>query len=909
MSAGDDVAPLFPVPVIRTLLRNAIKKLTKTKDYTAWAAVTLGRFAAWAAAVEGAVDLAPEVVELLEVVVKRGDSNTYADFQGPLDVLEAIVSAAPHPSVHDALTRHRSALVRWVLARRDEYRPALRGDPDPAVRVRARFNVIEARSEPDWWVGSLSIAPPNAPGVAEFGELTRHFSNLHDWSEGWKVAEAFKKMPSDLARRIAPAVVSSLWAPSAWVDAVWPAIVGADRPLDERVALAAQIVDRLIVSGPCVEPAHASALDASIAACRAEERDAFAPIVERLRTHLEPSDREERKARWAARPRKARSERGARARGARVPPALFERLVDEIHTPGAWGASRLSLHPRARFELGRGLHELRGLASIHVDEQAIAEKLADVVARCIDRRPTAEEGILLALAGLLGAIDLADPIHLELWRHPVPAVREAVALSARGADAPHVEPLLVDPDPRVWTAARMAVASREPWRGPLASDPLDGCLPDEAESLVPTLIALDRAVPSIRHATFEDEDYASAGRAASMLPGCLARDFVRRILPDHHLDKSMALLAAAQLAAEGGWDAWVAEIARRSADAENMGTWFGGPLVSHAVEHAAAPPDGGPPIPWPLDRRRAAGRDALARFERAAADSSESSMWLTAACALWPDDDDPLPLPGPWLGKYPPYQVIARLKTMRLRPEWGSTHVLMEGARSGFGEPWSFWHHVGDILDRLPPDLRRDAALEGFAGDGGFGDWSRRVLGEALVAAHEAGPSAVTALLDDTRLAPHQLLLAGRSQHTLFVLRARLVAGQADLAEALLTLTLVALDPKSDPWMADERAAWRARWTEAMQAAMAQGAGGARGALLTLAPPGMWEPLDRSFVHAVAVDATAAEAEAIARRLSACGDADDLAVAGELAVRHPTVAPWERLRRALADRGTRSPAG
>jgi hypothetical protein len=91
-----------------------------------------------------------------------------------------------------------------------------------------------------------------------------------------------------------------------------------------------------------------------------------------------------------------------------------------------------------------------------------------------------------------------------------------------------------------------------------------------------------------------------------------------------------------------------------------------------------------------------------------------------------------------------------------------------------------------------------------------------------------------------------------------------------------LTLSLVALHPKAVPSTAEELAAWRSRWVEAIQAATGQGPGGVRGTFIPLAPPGLWEPLDRSFVHAVAADATFEEAQAIARRLTASGDSEDL---------------------------------
>jgi hypothetical protein len=243
-----------------------------------------------------------------------------------------------------------------------------------------------------------------------------------------------------------------------------------------------------------------------------------------------------------------------------------------------------------------------------------------------------------------------------------------------------------------------------------------------------------------------------------------------------------------------------------------------------------------------------------------------------------------------------------RLEQMRFGPDWPVTQAFLEGARSGFPEPWAWWSDLEDLIVRMPETAQMEAALEGFWRDGDFGNWSRALLSKQFSRTRTVDQNALHALLADPRLALERLMQRDRTKHTLFVRRMRLAAGIADFAEGLSTLTAIATQDEVEPWTAGEIHGWRPRFMDAIRQAMAVGPGGPRGVFVTLAPPGLWEPMDRAFVHSVAHDATPEEAQAIARRLAACGDAEDLPIVRELFERHPAVAPWPELLEALAAR-------
>jgi hypothetical protein len=931
---------LFSVDVIRGLLEDAEEQRKSSETYIHHIyGTTLARFAVWLAAVEGAVDLVPEIAEMIAALGDNATGGTYADFHGPLDTMDKVLHGAGDADLTAEMALHPSARVRYSLA--GKCRKALAYDPEPTVRFSARHQYTDPECDPPWWRGVLGAMPADVPSALAFGELALELRNVNDWSKAYQIAEAFQKLPAEMAGEIAPMFVSALWCPASWVDVVWKALLQAPVPLDVRVARAEKAIDMLVSSAPVIESAHGPAIDAAIQGCPEGERATFEPAARRVRAALEPDERVATNAPWTPAVREPRSPRGAadlpgskarkpaRSRkGAAAskpalkakkaspakkeeqkkflcPPGLFERLVRELAEPGEWGASRFAQHPRARFELGRGLECLWERSPMLGDAATTARHLANIVGSSLERRPNNSDAMSQALAGLLRGLDLNDPIWRKLAAHASPAVREAVALSGLTNDTRHVEALLSDPDQQVWMAARMACTSREPWRGLLPSDPFEGCLPDEATALVPALVDLDRAVPLVRRrCLFESEaDWVRIGRAAQELPAALARAFVPRMLPDDHLERCMAFLASALLSAEGGWETWVSEVERRVAAVPNVGWWFASYLVHSAVEQGLTPPDGGPPARWDIERRRAAAADALRKAKHAGPKSEPGERWLQAAVALWPEEDDPWPLPGPWSDGYPPYCVRQRLERTTFRPEWRTTQALLEGARDGFDE-WSYFSSVEPCLDRLPADMQLDIALEGFWRGDSFGEWSQKKLGDSLSAARGKGSAALAAHLGDPRLARHEVLRADRKKHTMFVLRARLAARLADFAEALFTLTLVALDPKAEAANEEELAGYRAPWTVTVQAAMTQGPGGVRGALVTLAPPGLWEPLDRSFVHAVASDATLEEAQAVARRLATSGDAADLVVATELSERYPTAAAWPSLLQALGERVT-----
>lgn len=897
---------LLPIPVIRALIAQSTRTLqTRKKNSWEWKAVSLGRFAVWAAALEGAVDLTPEVITLARLIEDGNDANTFADFQGPLDALTEVVTAESEEGVHAELARHPSARARQVLADKKGYRALLKDDPDPAVRTTARMDYLDQVGDPPWWRGVLKSLPADVPALLSFGKVIPKLRERSDWESSKELANALNALPKDLAGVIAPRFLSSTWCLSTWTDAAWLALARSPLPVRERASLMEEVVARLVTETPFVETAHIESADAALKGCSDEERTAFEPLVERLRARREPPSGTARNAPWspvAWRPRKAL--RPLPARAVKVPPTTFARLVLELASPTAWGSSRFAQHPRARFELARGLDVLRAQGEALYDAGATARSLADILSICAEERPTATEAMVLSVAGLLRCVDRDDPILDEVARDASAILREALALSEVGDEPRRAWPLLAAPEPQVWMAARLAATAAEPWRGPLATDPFEGCLPDEAAALVPTVVALDAALPRVRFETLEDDDFTRLARVATEFPGRIACELARRLLPVSDLSKKMAPIAAALLAAEGGWATWVPELERRLAKSVDVGTWFGGSFVRFAVLAAAAPSDGGAPLPWSAARRRDAANDALLRHERAGGAEKLADMWLFAATTLWSVDDDPFPLPGVWRGKYPSYYVSDRLKEMTLRPEWRVTQMLMEGVRKGFGDPWRYLGRVVELLDKLPAGLRLEAALEGFSNDDDFGEWSRAVLEAAIAERLHAGPAALATFLSDPRLAREHLVGSDRLALTLFILRARLVAGLADLSEALQTLLQIALTPKAAPRTGSEVEAWRARWVEAIETVMSDGGRGLRGVFVTLAPPGLWEPIDRSFVHAVASDATDDEARAIARRLALCGDRDDLEVARSLAARFPESAPWPVLLRALSERAT-----
>jgi hypothetical protein len=904
--------PLFTAATIRALLTHVLDVLAQPEKNTLghWNAYTLGRFAAWAAAVEGAVELIPEVVQFASFVVRSDSSDTFADYQGPLDALEKTIKDEDPP---DVLFAHGSARVRHMLAEREEHSTRLQNDPDPVVRAQARHRYSEESPTQPWWVGVLPARPPDQKEVLKFGTLVEHMRNPNDWSHARELVEAFNALPRDLSGRIARRFLTPLWGGSTWAQPVWNALLQAPGPLAERRRLAEEAVgDLLLPSGFPRE--HHAALERAIDGCPHEEQRELASLLTLPRARLErPPDRDEH-ALWATRPRRrplaSRARRAPRAtaakpRAPRCPPGLVERLAHELVYPGPWGEDRFALHPRARWELGRGLRALDLQAAVLQNREATQLDLADLVALTREERPHLFDATQLALTGLLRALEVSDPIFAKLSSDSAPMLREAAALGLVGTDTPLARELLADVVPEVWTAARIAAPDAEPWRGPLVEDPFAGCSTEQAEALVPRLAELAAALPRGRYQAWEESDFMRLGRIAAALPAPHGLAVALRLLPQRDLHKRLAPLVVAILGAEGGYPAWVAEIEKRLTGARSQALWLGTSLVRFAVE-AAFPADGGEPMPWDPERRWAAARDALARHARTLAQDKEvAEMWLTTAASLWPDDRDPLPLPGPWSQSFPDHWVSERLAQMSFGPDWPVTRAIVEGARRGFPTPWAWWHSLSRVIARLPEGARIEVALEGFWRDGEFGQWARKTLGEHLSRARAEDPSALHALLADTRLAPARLLRQGRTKQTLFLRRMRLAAGVADFAEGLSTLTAVATEEEVEPWTADEIQGWRACWMDAIRQAMAAGPGGPRGVFVTLAPPGLWEEIDRAFVRSVAYDATPEEAQAVARRLADCGDAEDLPTARELSEAHPAVAPWPELLETLAGRRVR----
>jgi hypothetical protein len=893
--AATEPGQLFPLPVIRGLLRSAIHRVAVKGAEGAVCA----RFAVWVTALEGAVELWPDILELLAHEGTMIPKGPVPDFTTPTDALGALVNA-PDSSCepHNHLISHRSARVRWVMA---EYHDNFTSDADPSVRLRSRFYPATSTVEPPWWDGLLPEAPETPEAVA-FGALCPLLKDVPALPRASELAPAFRALPAELRQQLAPWFLPALVAPPGFVEALWESLIvtPASAPLAERVSRATEVVERL-GRERFIARFHGAAFEGAVARTPPDEQPSFLLLLERIKGQLQPELADTRDAYWAPAPRRVRSTEVPE--GAPLPPHLFEQLTGELAIGTEWAEARFAQHPRARFELIRGLDAIRPRASAELtDVPSTLTNLADLVGSCLDHDPTFIEAMSQALAGLLRRLDLGDPLHRELCAHQSVIVREALARSLAEPDLPaYAAESLADPDPLVWMGARAAVTGVEPWRGLFTSDPFLGASAEEAARLAPLVLALDQTLPRVGYraiGAIEPGAYQALARVVAKLPVRLAADVALRVINERADGDDRGLVAAALLALEGGWDAWAAHIARRPATATQAYTdrW-----LKLAMTQASAPLDGGATIPWPLERRRIAAKDAL-RHAADASDEAVRDLWRAAAVTLWPEGDDPFPLPGCWHAVHSPSVMGLIERTQELLPGWELYRHVLEGARAGFPTPWIYGWGVEALLERLPAPQKLEVALSAFVErDGPFGNWARRTVDEALCTARERGGPALRNLLGHERLSPEHLLNYDRLTRALPVLRARLAMGLADLGEGFQTLCL-ALSHSTEPWTAEELGGWRSTWSKEIEKAIAQGPGGVRGAFVTLAPPGLWEPLDRSFVHAVAEDATPAEAQAIARRLAGCGDALDVPVVQALAARHPDLASWTRLATELKER-------